>query len=471
MPLQIVRDDITKMEVDAIVSAANERLMGGGGVDGMIHRAAGPGLLRECMTLGGCQTGSAKITAGYDLPSRWVIHAVGPVWQGGKSGERDLLASCCRRALELAVHAGCKTVAMPLISAGTYGFPKAESLRVLTNTISEFLFEHDMQVYIVVFEKEALLAGSKLFAGIREYIDDHYVDEHAGRRRRLFPEWLRRGSARSDAAEDFSGELRWTGSADEERSAPEKPGSAPQRPESAGGAQPEREKMGSASQRPESAGGARPEREKPGSASQRPECAEEELSAQIKRPMDSADEPLSITCRYAPKPVKDDGSAADEPDVSVKEALPDADSIARAELWDDLQISEAPFLPGQRLDELLERVDESFSQMLLRKIDERGMKDSECYKKANIDRRLFSKIRKNVQYHPDKPTVLAFAVALELSLADTREMLMKAGFALSRSSKADIIVEYFIAHGEYDIHQINAALFDFDQAPLGGVQA
>lgn len=334
MPLQIIRNDITKMKVDAIVNAANSSLLGGGGVDGSIHRAAGPELLAECKTLGGCKTGSAKITMGYRLPCKYVIHAVGPRWRGGKHGEREKLVSCYRTSLALAKEHGCETVAFPLISSGIYGYPKDQALKVAIDTISDFLLENDMTVYIVIFDRKAYQISEKLFSDIAAYIDDNYVDEHTDSR-----------------------------------------------------------------------------------------------SMQMMRlEMLSQKEPEEVSFGAPPAPMA---------------------------------------ASARTLDDALSQIDESFSEMLLRKIDEKGMTDAQCYKKANIDRKLFSKIRSDRLYKPSKPTALAFALALELPLDETKEMLMKAGFALSHSNKFDIIIEYFIEHGNYNVFKINEALFAFDQSLLG----
>lgn len=341
MPFEIVRNDITKMQVDAIVNAANKSLLSGGGVDGAIHRAAGRELLLECKTLGGCETGQAKMTKGYNLPAKYVIHTVGPIWNGGAHGEEEKLRSCYRESLRLAFENDCESIAFPLISSGAYGYPKDKALKVAVDEISTFLLSADMMVYLVIFGKEALKISSKLFADITQYIDDNYVQEHTDSR------FERRRKLRYSRVE-----------------------------------------------------------------------------------------------------------AQDEAVDMCKESAPLCETRI--------------LLPGISLEERLEELDESFSQMLLRLIDERGIKDSQCYKKANVDRKLFSKIRNNVNYKPGKATAIAFAVALELSLPQTEELLRKAGYALSHSNKFDVIIEYFIVNKKYDIFEINETLFAFDQNLLGG---
>lgn len=353
MPLEIIRNDITKVYCDAIVNAANPTLLGGGGVDGAIHKAAGPQLLEECKTLNGCDVGKAKITMGYNLPAKHVIHTVGPVWYGGNNNEPEQLYSCYKSSLELATENNCESIAFPIISAGAYGYPMDKAIRIAMNSISDFLMEHDMLVYLVVYDKSAMTYANKLFADVAQYIDDNYVDE--------FFEYRNRSVVLSTLP-------------------------------------------------PESA---KPPKKKGLFANRR---AEENV----------ADECFEMAVPCASVSFEDD-----------------LDSV------------------------LKDTLDESFAQMLLRKIDESGMKDSQCYKKANIDKRLFSKIRSNPSYKPSKSTVLAFCVALELSLEETREMLMKAGFALSPSNKFDIIVEYFIKTQNYNIFEINEALFAFDQSLLG----
>ena len=364
MPFFIERNDITRKECDAIVNAANSSLLGGGGVDGAIHRAAGPELLAECRTLGGCKTGEAKLTKGYGLPAKYVIHTVGPVWQGGGYEEKELLESCYRNSLALAKEYGCESVAFPLISSGVYGYPKAEAFRVASDTIRAFLRENDMTVTLVVYDRVSFEVGKDFSGRVREYVDQTYVDTH----------FIARGSILHGVP---------NGSENAARKKPFRPQPVLRRPK------------------------------KTGSAEEKTVPAETML------------------------------------EQFEQTAFPPAAAAAPS------------------LDAALQSLDESFSEMLLRKIDEKGMTDAQCYKRANIDRKLFSKIRSDPHYRPSKATALAFAVALELPPEETRELLMKAGFAISHSSKFDVIVEFFILNGVYDVFTINETLFAFDQPLLG----
>ena len=175
MPIFIVRQDITQMHTDAIVNPSNEELIPGGGVDEAIHLAAGPHLAEACASLGGCELGQAKLTLAFDLPCKYIIHTVGPIWRGGNRGERALLESCYTKSLQLAKKHGCKSIAFPLISSGTYGYPKDRVLRVAMDCIGEFLYGHEMMVYIVVYDKASFALSEELYSGVVSYIDDCYT--------------------------------------------------------------------------------------------------------------------------------------------------------------------------------------------------------------------------------------------------------------------------------------------------------
>lgn len=334
MPFNIIRNDITKMKVDAIVNAANTALQMGGGVCGAIFKAAGVSELQvACDILSPIQTGEAVITPGFKLPAKFIIHTAGPVYNDGKHGEETQLRSCYVNSFKRATENKCESIAFPLISSGIYSYPKEEALRVATATIQEFLAEHDMDVFLAVFDKAAFEISESLIGEVDSYIDEHYVDEY----------W--------DALRE-------------------------------------------------------------------------------RRFLDVETEALNV-----PAPVMS---------------------------------YEKMSAPTTGLDDLVESLDETFSATLLRLIDSKEKTDVEVYKRANIDRKLFSKIRSNKGYIPSKRTAIALAVALKLSLDETDDLLERAGYALSHSQKFDVIVEYFIINRKYDIFEINEVLFKYDQPLLGG---
>jgi O-acetyl-ADP-ribose deacetylase (regulator of RNase III) len=339
MPMKIVRNDITQMTVDAIVNAANTKLKMGGGVCGAIFSAAGASKLQEeCDSIGNCQVGEVVITSGYNLPAKYVIHAVGPIWSGGSNKEAELLHSCYKNSLSLALKNKCQSIAFPLIASGIYGYPKDEALHIAITAISEFLMSNDMMVYLVVYDKKSFTLGEKLFSAIEKYIDDNYVDEHSHYDRRRDIE-----------------------------------------------------------------------------------------ASQIRLYNNVIEESYMF-------------NESCTPIISEKK---------------------------RSLEDLVNELEETFSEMLLRLIDEKGRTDVETYKRANIDRKLFSKIRSNKNYSPSKATAIAFAISLELNLDETRDLLGKAGYSLSHSNKFDVIIEYFIIEGNYNVYDINQALFAFNQAHLG----
>ena len=339
MPLQIIRQDITKMKVDAIVNTTNEEMIGYSGVDLAIHTAAGAELDEECAKLAPLGLGQAKLSGGYGLPCKYVIHTSGPIWQGGLVGESIILRSCYIESLKLAVKSGCRSVAFPLISSGVYGYPKDQVLKFAIQTITEFLFDHELTVYLCVFDKESYSFSQKLFSDIQSFIDDESEDEYD---------------------EDFDD--------DEEPNEP-------------------------------------------------------------------------------PKVLRIQASMCREASIPYERELCSA--------------------AGQSLQEYMKQMDRSFQEMLFDLIDESGMTDVECYKKANVDKRTFSKIKSNKDYKPSKQTAIAFAISLQLDMDTTQELLATAGFTLSRSKPFDKIIRYFIHNGNYDIFEINEALFEFDQQLLG----
>lgn len=368
MPFEIVRNDITNMHVDAIVNTANPKPVIGYGVDAGIHRKAGPKLLEARQKIGVIPVGEAAITPGFDLSAKYVIHAVGPVWVDGSHKEESLLRACYERSLKLARRYRCRSVAFPLMSAGNHGFPKPLALQIAMNAISEFLMENEMQVYLVVFSRDAFQLSEKLFQGISSFIDEHYILEKNLQQYGLEDKCALRG-------------------------------------------------------------------------------IQQELILREQMRRRQAEETACFDAApCAPMAVP--------PEAKPKKAVGKG------------------FLPFSKakpsLADLLAETDAGFSETLLKLIDQTGKKDSEIYTRANISRQHFSKIRNNPDYKPTKATALAFAIALELDLEQTRDLIGRAGYALTNSSKFDVIIMYFIRERNYNLFDINAALFEFDQSLLGG---
>ena len=333
MPFEIVRNDITRMAVDAIVNTANPRPVIGLGTDSAIHEAAGPELLAARQKIGPIGVGQAAITPAFRLQAKFVIHTVGPVWDGGSHGEEEALRNCYDNALQLAAENKCSSIAFPLISTGSYGFPKDKALQVAISAFSTFLLEQEMQIYLVVFDRASFKLSEKLFEKVASFIDEHYAEAWAidGVRKNL----------------------------------------------------------------------------------------------RRRRDVEVCESRMAMPC--APK---------------------------------------AAYM-AMSLEDMLEQADAGFTETLLKLIDKTGRKDSEIYKKANLSKQHFSKIRNNPNYKPTKPTAIALALALELNLEETKDLIGRAGYALTNSSKFDLIIRYFIEQGNYNVVEINMALYEFDQTLLG----
>ena len=355
MPFEIVRNDIVNMQVDAVVNTANPAPVIGSGVDSGIHKKAGRELLLARQKIGRIEFGDAAITPGFGLDAKYVIHTVGPIWKDGEHGEKQILSSCYRKSLALAKEHECESIAFPLIATGNYGFPKSLALQIAVHEISNFVLENEMQIYLVVFGKEAFSLSEKLFNSVSSYIDENYI------RSKTFDEYGR---------ENRHGSLIET------------------------------------------------------------ERIREEL---IKS---------SRICE----------------DICAVQAL---------EECHDMPAATIDSMDQDDWKQLLKDLDAGFSETLLQLIDRTGKKDSEIYKKANVDRKLFSKIKNNMDDRPSKTTALAFAFALELDIDETVDFIGRAGFALSHSSKFDVIVEYFLVNRNYNIFELNEILFAFGQPLIG----
>ena len=389
MPIKIIRQDITKLTCDAIVSPTDCYMCPDGGADGAIHAAAGPQLATACADIAPISVGEAVITAAFDLPCKYVIHTVGPKWQGGLCGEAVLLRSCYNECLRLAVSHGCRSIAFPLIASGRYGYPKDRVLKEATHVIGSFLEEHELDVYVTVYDKESYSISTELFDEVAAYVDDNYVGVRMDGRSTDF-QFCRRMPPAPKSVEPQT-ECEYS--------------------------EPHGEMC---------------------------ECAEPRIRASIE-PRASADrKPCGI----------------------MSEAMPPREYGAKNRSDNDDTVGS--YYGSRRLKHMLENMDKGFTDTLLYYIDKKGLTDVEAYKRSNISRKTFSKIRCTKDYRPSKVTAVSFAIGLRLNLEETEHLLKTAGMCLSKSYKFDLIIEYFIMSGKYEnVFDVNAVLYKMDQPLLG----
>ena len=459
MPLQIIRNDITRIKADAIVNTANPHAAVGTGVDSAIYKKAGyRKLLAERAKIGEIRPGQAAVTPAFALDAKYVIHTVGPVWKGGTCGEREIVRDCYFNSLQLARKNGCASIAFPLISTGAYGFPKGEALQLAVSVIREFLQEEEMEVFLVVFDQESFVLSGRFFENIAAYIDEKYVDMHTqseygdaerARRRRI-----------EDDSPDSTTLLDSTFLSDDSKSLSE---------DSSGTGNRERKALfSSARQRKHEKTGKQLGSGAPRFLRRAPEPSPQEESAA--RLQEAA---AARTQEEAAAQLQEEAAARSQEETAAqvqKEAAAQAQKEAAAQpqrVAESICYGAEPEAVGHNLEDAIKEIGESFQKRLLRLIDEKQMSDVEIYKRANLDRKLFSKIRCNADYKPQKKTAVALAIALELNLDDTKDLLARAGLALSPCSRFDLIVSYFIENEVYDIYAINLALFQYSEQTLG----
>ena len=416
MPFRVIRQDITKMNTDAIVNSANPRPAVGVGTDSAIYEAAGAEeLLAARLEIGPIGRGQAAVTPGFQLKAKYIIHTVGPVWNDGNQGEEIVLRACYENSLRLAVENGCESIAFPLISTGNYGFPKDLALRIVTEIVEAFLRDHEMMIYLVVYDRIAAKLSQEVFSNIRMLISDEDIAASESHLPDDFPGWDRR---RRDQRED--GYFPQAGREDYNRirNTMQTAGAAPL----PGGGRPA---PGSGVKKPA------PSAPMPGGAASQ---KQERKRGLFSRREDHLDELQEEAFYGAPSPAKPASASASVPAGAA--------------------------YSGRKLKDLVKHPQETFQQMLLRLIQEKGMTNAEVYQKANQDKKLFSKIKHDEHYQPKKKTAMAFALALELSLDETIDLLARAGYAFSPSSPFDMAIQYFIETGKFNIYDIEIILFD-----------
>ena len=376
MPFQIIRNDITKMQLDAIVNPANPMPEYAAGIDSAVYKAAGrEKLLRRRQEIGAVEPGSSFITDGYDLPAKYIIHTVGTAWQGGNTDEEMILRKCYQSIFGIVLAHRMKSLAIPLLASGSYGFPKGIALRIALSEIESFMSENDIELYLVVFDEKSYSLSTELHGDIDEYINKHYVEEKISEE---YPDGVHRRK----------------------------------------------------------------------SENYHPVVYRSVTGAHI--------DSVSYESSNAKRDFAENGELDDTAD-SETVGLPFVSIHPEKSFASELQ----------SLEDAVKNLDKSFMELVFSFADQKGLSDVEVQRKANLDRKAFSKLKCGTTKNPSKSTALALAVALELNLDDTKDLLSRAGWALSPCSKQDLIVQYFIERKAYDIYEINLALFEHGEQLLG----
>ncbi|MDO5540520.1 MAG: macro domain-containing protein [Eubacteriales bacterium] len=372
MPLKIVRSDITKMNTEAIVNTANDQPTVGAGCDYAIYQAAGREelLAYRKQHIGFVDEGGAFITPGFNLPAKYIIHAVSPYYEDGMHGEEEKLRSCYQKSLQIAEDTGIRSIAFPLISTGGFGYPKEEGLRIAVDEINAFLMNHVMLVYLVVFDQKAVCLGTNLYPDLESYIDQNYVES---KRKEEYDRWY---SGVNVYADDYN-------------------------------------------------------KTSPGT-----------------RALDQ---------RWRRRRIE--WGRDQEPPVSVSPKMENVSAPAekkKKSTGDEFLDFEG--IHENKLEERMQHLSDTFSQYLLYLIQSKNMENAEVYKRAIVDKKVFSKIKNNVNYHPQKLTALCLCVGAKLNLDESRDLLARAGYALSPCDKTDIIFSYFIENQIYDMIELDIQL-------------
>ncbi len=418
MAFQIVRDDITKVKADAVVNPAGLEAGAGRGTDLVLYEVAGGNrLLQKRLRAGKIPAGEAGFVPARRLRAKYMIHASGPRWEGGGNGERELLRSCYDKSLTLARDLRCRSVAVPLLTAGPRGFPGEEALAIAASALSRFLLQYEIKIILVVPDEEPFFAPGELFSELRRFVDGNYVPE--AERAGHAPEILRK------EGDDYKPKTLQAGYGGYDPEAPRK----------------EHASVFDASPAPD---GKRPSG---GSAAFSEKAGQGRTGSLFSG--------TTAQRRGMPAPARAENLRG-KPLPQGQSAPPLRDS-ARAQ---GPKQAQRQMLSHCELEDYIGRAGVPFSEHLQGLINKKGMSNVDVYKKANMDKKYFSKLI-NGRVNPSKTKVLSLAVALKLNLDETIDFLRYAGFALSPANKTDLIFEYYIRRGEYDIFTIDIALFDY----------